>query len=447
MAVSDESGAEARKTARESSDRSLLLRGFVLPGACYPACHFLLAPSDALDPALAWLAIGGAFLLVPLIDRWHPLTRPALRGAMSLGGALVTLHLFVLASWNEMQPFYSLGSSIAVLASVLLIPSVRLMIVYSGFVAFLGTLLYLSEPDPLKIAYWGSMLPVLFLAHQRLTLRLAQRREIDRSGQIHVQRPGARTPLDDEPRVAHETEAVGRLAGGVAHEFNNLLTTIGIYAELLLAGLADESPLRKEVGQIQKANREAAALTQQLLTLGQRSHAQIDLIDLNEVVSDAESTLRDLLSNDTKLEFQLTPDSQMVWGNADQVKQILINVATNAQDAITGPGLFRVETSRCSVRTLAERGFAGTAASNAYVLLRMSDSGAGMDSEVQSRALDPFFTTKPRKQGAGLGLSIAQGIVKQADGHLHLQSEPGEGTHVELYWPLANSKTGDPTES
>ena len=242
-------------------------------------------------------------------------------------------------------------------------------------------------------------------------------------------------------RSEDKMEAVGRLAAGVAHDFNNLLTTIGIYADLVLSGLSKESPLRKEVEQIQKANREAATLTQQLLTLGRRSHAEIDFINLNEVVSDAESLLRDLLSDDTKLELQLAPESQPIWGNVDQLRQILINVAINARDAITGPGLFSVEMSRCSAKTLAARDVSPMPASDEYVLLRLSDSGAGMRPETRNRAFDPFFTTKEPKQSAGLGLSIVYGIVSQADGHVRLQSEPGEGTRLELYWPLAISRT------
>ncbi len=236
-------------------------------------------------------------------------------------------------------------------------------------------------------------------------------------------------------------EAVGRLAGGVAHDFNNLLTTIGIYAELVLAGLSTDSPLRKQVEQIQEANRQAAALTQQLLTLGRRSHVPIDCINLNEVVSDAEAILRDLLRDDTKLELQLAPELQPIWGNVDQLRQILVNVALNARDAITGPGLLSIETSRCSAKTLAERGISETPASDEYVLLRVSDSGTGMDPETRSRAFDPFFTTKEPKQSAGLSLAIVHGIVSQANGHVLLQSEPGEGTRFELYWPLAISKT------
>jgi CheY-like chemotaxis protein len=236
-------------------------------------------------------------------------------------------------------------------------------------------------------------------------------------------------------------EAVGRLAGGVAHDFNNLLTTIGVYAELVMGGLSEESPLRHEIEQIQKANRQAASLTQQLLTLGRRSHVQVEFIDLNEVISDAGAMLRHLLSSDTKLELGLAPEPQPILGNIDQLQQILINLAINARDAITGPGLLSIETSRCTARDLVSRDVAGAPTSDEYVMLAVSDSGAGMDPETRDRAFDPFFTTKEPEQGAGLGLSIVHGIVSQADGYVRLQSAPGDGTRFELYWPLAISKS------
>jgi signal transduction histidine kinase len=407
-------------------DRSFPTRSFLLAGLGYPAGSLLAAPA-ALDPPVAWWAIGGCFLLVALIGRERPPTRVTPQHLRSLGAALVTLHLFLLAAANDMQPFYSLGSSLAVLATAFCSRAIRPLVAYSVFVTLLGTALFFAAPDPQKLAYWGSLVPLLFLACQRLALQLqlSQRRAPNELGEVGP------------------SDALRRLAGGVAHDFNNLLTTIGIYAELVLAGLPEQSPLREEVKQIQQANRQAGSLTQQLLTLAGRSLARVDPIDLNRVVSEAEPMLRGLLSVDTKLDLQLAAEPQPIWGNLEQLRTILQQLAGNAQEAMTEPGLFSIEVRRCSARQLAERFVTRMPTHDEYVLLGVSDSGRGMPADVQQRAFDPFFTTQAAKPRAGLGLSIVLGILRQAEGHLQLHSEPGAGTRLELYWPWVGSKAED----
>lgn len=432
-------------------DRSFLIRAFVLPGVAYP-CGYWLAPTASLNPPLGWLAIGAVFLAVPLVHTWRPLSRPRLQDLMILGSSLVTLHLFLLASMNQMQTFYGLGSSIAAIATAFCTRSMGQLLAYSLFVTLLGASLFLAQPHELKFYYWGGVLPVLLLAHQRLRSRLSHQRDIEERAQVETERleqtnrrllgeMDERALAEEELRTVEKMEAVERLAAGVAHDFNNLLTIIGIYAELVLANLPEDSPLRDEMTQIQKANEQAGSLTQQLLTLGRRSLAEIDQVDLNEVIGEAEPTLRALLEHETQMALELSPEPQPIWASRDQLRAILVNLTGNAQDAISGPGQLRIETSRCGASDLTEHFVTATPASDVYVRLKVSDSGAGMQARVRQRAFDPFFTTREPKQHPGLGLSIVHGIVRQAQGHVRLQSELDQGTRIELYWPLAISKS------
>ena len=432
-------------------ERSFLIRAFALPGVAYP-CGYWLAPSASLDPPAGWLAIGAAFLAVPLVHAWRPLPRARLQDLMILGSSLITLHLFLLASANQMQTFYALGSSIAALATAFCIRSTRQMLVYSLFVTLLGASLFVTQPDELKLYYWGGVLPVLLLAYQRLRSRLSHQHEVEERTKVETERlqqtnrrllseMDERALAEDELRTVEKMEAVERLAAGVAHDFNNLLTIIGIYAELVLAGLPDDSPLRDEMTQIQKANEQAGSLAQQLLTLGRRSLAEVEQIDLNEVIREAEPTLQAMLKAETQLTLELTGEPQPIWASRDQLRTILVGLARNAQDAISGPGSLRIETRRCAASDLAEHFVSATPTSDVYVQLNVSDSGDGMRANVRRRAFDPFFTTREPNQHPGLGLSIVHGIVRQAQGHVRLQSQPGEGTRLELYWPLAVSKS------
>ncbi len=449
----------------EPSDWAFLLQAFVIPGLVYPFWH-LAAPRDTIDPLGIWLLIGSGFLAVPIVHLVRPIPRPAMRNAVSVLASVVTLHLFVLASLNQMAPFFAVGSSIAVFATVLFIRSIRVMIAYGVFVGLLGTTLFVLAPDGRKAAYWGGTVPVLLFAYSSLSGQLAQRRELqqqvhDRTLQLSSTNQRLRdemeerTRLEDELRVTHKMEAVGRLAGGVAHDFNNLVTTIGVYAELVLAGLPPGSTLRKEVDQIQKATRQAAALTQQLLTLGRRSHVQIECLDLNVVIVDSETMLRHMMPSHIELVLQLAPEPQYISGNIDQLQQVLINLAINARDAMTEPGRLTIETARCPGWQLASCAVAdgwsdfseasstaadGDSSRNGYVRLAFEDDGVGMSAEARERAFDPFFTTKEPGRGGGLGLSIVHGIVSQANGRVRVESELGRGTRFELYWPLAEGE-------
>jgi signal transduction histidine kinase/CheY-like chemotaxis protein len=453
MPKSDER-ASGRDAAPERESVSPLLWIIGLAGLGYPLWP-LAAPRGPVDPYGVWLAMSACFLAVPALHfAWRQFDRATLHTLISVLGTCVTLHLFLLASLNDMHPFYAVGSSLSVVTTALFIGTRQLLIAYSVFVTTLGLALFIDEPNQLKAPYWGGMLPVLFLAYQRLSIQQSQGRALreqvrERTLQLEEANEKLRmeieerTRLEEQLRTTNKIEAVGRLAGGVAHDFNNLLTTIGIYSELVLDGLGGGSPLRREVEQIQKANRQATAITQQLLTVGRRGHVDVEFTDLNQGVSKGVSMLRHLLGADTKIELRLSDSPQPIWGDPQQLQQILINLALNARDAMNGPGVFTVETDRVAAQQLLEQNVAETTTGEEYVRLAVSDTGAGMTPEARDRAFDPFFTTKDSEGGAGLGLSIVHGIISRADGFVRLLSEPGEGSRFELYWPLAMADAAD----
>ena len=419
-------------------------RAYLLAGISYPVWS-LLAPAPS-DPLAVWLGIGGAFLVAAaVVVRWD-LSHTALANVTVVLGSIVTLHFFLLAAMNDMRPFYAVGSSMSVLATVLIVRSLPAMLAYGGFVGVLAGVLYTAEPDARKLAYWVSPLPTVIFAYHRLGAQLAleqrleyevaeRTRQLSETNQRLRDEIQTRQRLEEALQVQQKVEAVGRLAGGVAHDFNNLLMTIGVYAELLSDGLPEGSPLRAEVDRIQQAQRQAASLTQQLLTLGSRSHVRLSVLDLDEFVSDLFSLLQRVLGGH-ELVFALGAGKHPISGNADQLRQVVLNLALNARDAMTEPGRLTIETARCARDDLAKR--LGVELDNAaYVLLAVTDTGSGMSAETRRRAFDPFFSTKPPDRGSGLGLAVVHGIVSQAGGHVRLRSEPGQGARFELYWPLA----------
>ena len=420
-------------------------RAYAIAGLSYPLWSFV--GDGPVDPPAAWWGIGGLFLIFSLgAVRWRarPVTESRLTPVLA---SISSLHFFLLASLNDMMPFYAVGSTMSVLVAVMVLRSPKAILVYCGFVAALGSFLYAYDPHVLKLAYWLGPLPTAALAYRRLTMQLdlehrledqvsERTRQLTDTNQRLRDEIAARSRLEEQLRSREKAEAVGRLAGGVAHDFNNLLTTIGVYADLLEEALPGGSPLREEVERIKRAQLQATSLTQQLLTLGRRSHVPTDVLDLNQVLSGLRSLLRHLLG-DHQLHLSLCDAPVLIRANLEQLQQIVINLVLNARDAMPEPGRMTIETALCDgVRLAAER-LGVDATSGRYALLAARDTGTGMDRETRERAFDPFFSTKGPGRGSGLGLSTVHGIVSQAGGHVRLTSEPGCGASFELYWPLA----------
>jgi len=238
---------------------------------------------------------------------------------------------------------------------------------------------------------------------------------------------------EEQLRQSQKMEAIGRLAGGVAHDFNNLLTAIGGYSTLALLEFAPDDPRREYLEEIQRAGERGATLTKQLLAAGRKQVLNPSLIDLNAVVDDLTSLLRRVIGEDVELEWTRNSAPAIVLADAGQIEQIIMNLAVNARDAMPRGGLLTIASS--SVRVLADDPRNRTGTTGNYVLLRVSDSGQGMDAETLARMFEPFFTTKDPGKGTGLGLSTVYGIIEQLSGFIDARSEPGNGAIFEVYLP------------
>jgi two-component system, cell cycle sensor histidine kinase and response regulator CckA len=240
--------------------------------------------------------------------------------------------------------------------------------------------------------------------------------------------------LTEQLRQAQKMEAIGRLAGGVAHDFNNLLTSIIGYSQLVLGRLGDDHPLSKNIQEIIKAGERAARLTSQLLAFSRKQVLQPVVLNLNSVVSDMDKMLRRFIGEDIDLITVLDPELGCVKADADQMSQIILNLAINSRDAMPHGGKLTLETSNIELdetygRTHPEVEVGPT------VMLAISDNGCGMGHETLSHVFEPFFTTKELGKGTGLGLSTVYGIVKQSGGWIEVFSEVDKGSTFRVYLP------------
>ncbi len=251
-----------------------------------------------------------------------------------------------------------------------------------------------------------------------------------------------RRRLEDQFRQAQKLEGIGRLAGGVAHDFNNLLTIISGYVQTVLDDLAVQHPLHEPMEQISKAASRASGLTRQLLIFSRRQVTEPRNIVLNDLVRDFEKMLRRLIGEDIHLVLSLDPDAGVIRADAGQIEQVILNLAVNARDAMPTGGTLSIETSSL----VADAEFAQKHLSvqpGLYVVLAVSDTGAGMSPEVKSHLFEPFFTTKAAGKGTGLGLSTVYGIVRQSGGSIWVYSEAGRGTVFRMLFPAVKAE-GEP---
>ena len=244
---------------------------------------------------------------------------------------------------------------------------------------------------------------------------------------------------EEQLRHAQKMEAVGRLAGGVAHDFNNLITIIRASAGFLLEDTAESDPRRDDVQQITTAADRAAALTRQLLSFSRRQPLHTRQLDLNEIVANLRPMLARVIGEHIVVSVRLHERPVAISADVGQLEQVLMNLAINARDAMTGGGRLDIEVGVVSLDTDEARTLPShdsSAAPGRYARLVVRDDGAGMTRDVRSRAFEPFFTTKEAGRGTGLGLAMAYGAVKQWGGFVRLESAPGEGTAVEIYLPV-----------
>ena len=244
--------------------------------------------------------------------------------------------------------------------------------------------------------------------------------------------------LEEQLRQAHKMEGIGRLAGGVAHDFNNLLTVINGCAMLLLEQVRAEDPLHRSLTEILTAGQRAAALTKQLLAFSRRQVLTFQVFDLNEALSSISSMIERLIGEDIALVRDLTSQPCIIRADRGQIDQVVLNLAVNAKDAMPQGGTLTMATR--TVTLTADTPVPHPAMlPGRYVRLSVRDSGEGMDRTTLSHIFDPFFTTKEEGKGTGLGLATVYGIVKQSQGFIFADSNPGEGATFDMYFPLAQA--------
>ena len=239
---------------------------------------------------------------------------------------------------------------------------------------------------------------------------------------------------EEQLRQAQKMEAIGHLAGGIAHDFNNLITVINGYSEFLLDELDPDDPHHQSAEEISKAGERAAGLVRQLLAFSRRQILEPEEVDLNEVVADLDKMLRRLISEDIELVTSQAPVLGRVYADRGQLEQIILNLAVNARDAMPRGGRLTIETANVDLDETYVRQHVDLHPGS-HVLLVVSDTGVGMDAETQSHIFEPFYTTKGLGKGTGLGLSTIYGIIRQAHGHILVDSEPGQGATFKVFLP------------
>ena len=245
--------------------------------------------------------------------------------------------------------------------------------------------------------------------------------------------------LEEQFRQAQKMESIGTLAGGIAHDFNNILSAVLGYGEIVLDSMDEDSPLRDGMNSIIEAGLRAAHLTKDLLLFSRKQVSDKGPVELNSVISKIEKFIRRVIGEDIQCATHLLRKPLMIFADGHQIEQVLMNLATNARDAMPKGGVFSIATSLVEF----DRDFVeahGFGKPGSYALLTVSDTGNGMDRQTMEKIFEPFFTTKETGKGTGLGLAVAYGIVNDHQGYIHVYSEPDKGTTFRVYLPVIQEK-------
>lgn len=247
---------------------------------------------------------------------------------------------------------------------------------------------------------------------------------------------------EEQLRQSQKMEAVGQLAGGIAHDFNNLLTAIIGYSQLASRRVQKDDPLRHQIDEIERAGERAASLTRQLLAFSRKQLLQPKVLDLNSIVAETQKMLGRLLGEDVEIQTALDPAAGRIKADPGQIEQVIMNLAVNARDAMPTGGRLTIETGNTNLTENRGNGLF-TIVPGPYVMLSVTDTGSGMDENIQSHVFEPFFTTKEIGKGTGLGLSTVYGIVKQSEGYVWITSAPGRGTRFDVFLPRVDEIAED----
>lgn len=234
-------------------------------------------------------------------------------------------------------------------------------------------------------------------------------------------------------------EAIGQLAGGIAHDFNNMLNAIIGFGSLIDMDIKEDNPYKPYIREILKAAERVTHLTRSLLTFSRKQPVNFENIELNDLIKGFEKILKRIIGEDIKLKTILSEKLMIILADPGQIEQVLMNLATNARDAMPDGGTIEITTSALQIdEDFIKRHGYGKPGN--YVLIRFSDTGMGMDERTLSKIFEPYFTTKPFGKGTGLGLAIVYGIVKQHNGYINVESSPGKGTTFKIYLPLTEKE-------
>jgi signal transduction histidine kinase len=261
-----------------------------------------------------------------------------------------------------------------------------------------------------------------------------QARQVEATNKELKREIASREQTEEALRQAQKMEAVGRLAGGVAHNFNNLLMVIRGHAALSLNRVNSDHPLRRELNEIVNTTDRASSLTRQLLAFSRKQMLQLRVLDLNTLVTQMAELLPPVLGEDIHLIMDLDPQLGRVKTDAAQVEQVIMNLVFNARDAMPAGGDLTITTANTHLDE-AWVHLHPEVQPGSYVVLAVRDTGHGMDQDTQARMFDPFFTTKDRNKGTGLGLSTVYGTINQSGGSVTVSSKPGEGTTIQIFLP------------
>jgi PAS domain S-box-containing protein len=286
-------------------------------------------------------------------------------------------------------------------------------------------------PIELAITQLGTISPPQFMGFIR---NLSERSKAEAAVIGRHRAEEALRQSEAQLRQAQKMDAIGRLAGGVAHDFNNMLSVILSYGELLLDSLKPNDPMRADIEEMRKAALRAAGLTRQLLTFSRQQVMEPKVIDLREALASMEKMLCRLLGEDIDLVFSVPQSVGHVKADPSHIEQVILNLAVNARDAMPTGGKLTIELANVFLDSEYALNH-WPAQSGRYVMLAVTDTGIGMDRETQARIFEPFFTTKPKGKGTGLGLSTVFGIAQQSGGNIWVYSEPGKGTTFKVYLP------------
>ncbi len=282
--------------------------------------------------------------------------------------------------------------------------------------------------DGAQIHVEASITPITYLAEPAL---LAYIRDVTRSRAAEEEK----SKLESQLRQAQKMEAIGQLAGGIAHDFNNILMVISGFSDMLKIKMDEHDPAREYVDQIVSAATRAAKLTRSLLAFSRKQQINLVPLEINDIARSAGKFLERLLTEDIQVETRLSRVNTVVMADMTQMNQVLMNLATNARDAMPKGGRLRIEAGMAAMdrRFVAAHGFGKP---GRYATLEVSDTGSGMNKATKEHAFEPFFSTKEVGKGTGLGLSMVYGTIKQHNGYITVDSEPNQGTRFCVYLPL-----------